>query len=520
MSAPGKKAICFYFQVHQPFRLKRYRFFDLGHDHYYYDDFSNESIMRKVADKCYLPANRIMLDLIAKNNGKFKVAFSLSGIVLNQFRLYAPEVLDSFKELAKTGMVEFLAETDSHSLSSLKSKTEFESQVKIHREMMKNFLGVEPTSFRNTELIYSDLIGSWVADMGFKAILTEGAKHILGWKSPNYLYCNVINPRLKVLLRNFVLSDDIAFRFSNKQWSAWPLTADKYASWLNKLSTKSELINIFIDYETFGEHNWKETGIFEFLQHLPGAILKKTPYKFMTPSEVADTLQPVSAISVPSPISWADEERDITAWLGNELQAAAHDKLYELSDKVKKCNNEQMNKDWEYLQSSDHFHYMATKFFSDGAIHAYFNPYETPYEAFMNYMNVLSDFEIRLNKCSPDSNEQVIISNLENLVIDRDAKIEQQAAEIARLTKKNGRIKGQSSKGGKKAASTSLKDLARKLMKESTRQKDIKETLSKNAKPKSKVVRKASPKKTTAKKTTAKKTTAKKAVRTTKKAGK
>ena len=236
MSATGKKAICFYFQVHQPFRLKRYRFFDLGHDHYYYDDYSNESIMRKVSEKCYIPANNTILDLINKHKGKFKVAYSLSGLAINQFRLYAPEVLESFRRLAETGMVEFLAETSSHSLASLKSRSEFENQVTLHKEMLKEFLGVEATSFRNTELIYSDEIGSWIADMGFKAVLTEGAKHILGWKSPNYLYCNSINPRLKVLLRNFVLSDDIAFRFSNRDWIEWPLTADKYASWVNKLA--------------------------------------------------------------------------------------------------------------------------------------------------------------------------------------------------------------------------------------------------------------------------------------------
>ncbi len=436
MSTAIKKAVCFYFQVHQPFRLKRYRFFDLGHDHYYYDDFLNESIMRKVADKCYLPANKIILDLINKHKGKFKVSFSLSGPVINQFRLYAPEVLDSFRQLAETGMVEFLAETASHSLSSLKSKSQFEQQVAIHRNMMKEFLGVETTSFRNTELIYSDLIGSWVADMGFKCMLTEGAKHVLGWKSPNYLYCNVINPRLKLLLRNFVLSDDIAFRFSNRSWTAWPLTADKYALWLNTIAPKSELVNIFIDYETFGEHNWKETGIFDFLEHLPEAILKKTSFRFMTPSEVADNLQPVSAISIPSAISWADEERDITAWLGNDLQSAALEKLYELSDKIKQCNDEHLNKDWEYLQSSDHFYYMATKFFSDGAVHAYFNPYETPYDAFMNYMNVLSDFEIRINRCHPATTDQQQIANLNSLVLEKNKIIENQAIEIEKLTKK------------------------------------------------------------------------------------
>jgi alpha-amylase len=440
MSISSKKAICLYFQVHQPFRLKRYRFFDLGHDHYYYDDFSNESIMRKIATKCYLPANKIIFDLIQKHKGKFKVTFSLSGLAINQFRLYAPEVLESFKKLAETGMVEFLAETNAHSLVSLRSRTEFEQQVSNHKQMLKEFLGVEATSFRNTELIYSDTIGCWVADMGFKSMLTEGAKHVLGWKSPNFLYCNAVNPRLKVLLRNFVLSDDIAFRFSNHDWNAWPLTADKYASWINKLSSKSELINIFLDYETFGEHNWKETGIFDFLSFMPGAVLKKTPFKFMTPTEITDTLQPVSAISIPSPISWADEERDITAWLGNEMQVAALDKLYSLSNKVNKCNDDLIKKDWEYLQSSDHFYYMATKFFSDGAVHAYFNPYETPYDAFMNYMNVLSDFEIRLQKIFPDTAEQDQIFKMGNQIIEKEMIIEKQEAEITKLTRKIAKI--------------------------------------------------------------------------------
>jgi alpha-amylase len=462
MNAASKKAICFYFQVHQPFRLKRYRFFDLGHDHYYYDDFSNESIMRKVAEKCYLPANKIILDLINKHKGKFKITFSLSGLVINQFRLYAPEVLSSFRQLAETGMVEFLAETNSHSLSSLRNRSQFVQQVAVHKEMMKEFLGVETTSFRNTELIYSDLIGSWVADMDFKSMLTEGAKHVLGWKSPNYLYCNNINPRLKILLRNFVLSDDIAFRFSNRSWSAWPLTAEKYASWLNKLAPKSDLVNIFLDYETFGEHNWKETGIFDFLQYMPGAILKKTPFRFMTPTEVANTLQPVSAISVPSPISWADEERDITAWVGNDLQVAALDSLYELSDKVFKCNNQQIIMDWEYLQSSDHFYYMATKFFSDGEVHAYFNPYETPYEAFMNYMNVLSDFEIRLNKCLPATNEQIQIAKLDSVLREKDIIINNQAAEIEKLTKLGAKPKKRRLAATKKVIQTKIESPEKK----------------------------------------------------------
>ncbi len=436
-TAAGNKAICFYFQVHQPFRLKRYRFFDLGQDHYYYDDYLNESVMRKVADKCYLPANEVLLELIRKNRGKFKITFSLTGLVINQFRLYAPEVLESFRRLAETGFVEFLAETESHSLASIKRKDEFVRQVSSQRDLIKTYLGYEPTSFRNTELIYSDQIGSWVADMGFKSMLTEGAKHVLGWKSPNYLYCNSINPRLKVLLRNFVLSDDIAFRFSNRTWNEWPLTSEKYAQWLNKIAPRSELVNVFIDYETFGEHNWKETGIFDFLNHLPGAVLKKTPFRFMTPSEVADELQPVSAISIPSPISWADEERDITAWHGNELQVAALDKLYSLTDKVKACNDPLIRKDWSYLQASDHFYYMATKFFSDGAVHSYFNPYETPYDAFMNYMNVLSDFEIRLNRINPATPEQNELARLDALLREKIRVIDQQLLEIDKLRKKN-----------------------------------------------------------------------------------
>jgi len=433
MSTAGKKVICLFFQVHQPFRLKRYRFFDLGHDHYYYDDYTNESILRKVAERCYLPANKLILDLVNKNKGKFKVAFSLSGILIDQLRLYAPEVLDSFRKLAETGNVEFLAETQAHSLASLKSRNEFEKQVNNHVQLVREFIGYDPQSFRNTEMIYSDQLGSWVADMGFKALLTEGAKHILGWKSPNFLYCNTINPRLKVLLRNFVLSDDIAFRFSNRSWNEWPLTADKYALWLSRISKKSELVNIFIDYETFGEHNSAESGIFDFLEHLPAAILKKTPFRFMTPTEISKTLQPVAAINVPSPISWADEERDLTAWLGNELQSAAFEKLYELEERVYRCNSDQIMKDWTYLQSSDHFYYMSTKFFSDGIVHTYFNPYDNPYEAFMNYMNVLSDFEIRLNRICNTSEQELAMIRFEAQIKEKDEIIRKQETEIETL---------------------------------------------------------------------------------------
>jgi alpha-amylase len=441
MSTAQKKAICLYFQVHQPFRLRRYRFFEMGHEHYYYDDFMNESILRRISTNCYLPANRLLLDLIRKHNGKFRVTFSLTGIVIDQFRLYAPEVLASFRELAETGCVEFLAETNSHSLASLMDKDRFEMQVKVHCDKMQEYIGYQPTSIRNTELIYSDDIGSWMADMGYKAVVTEGAKHILGWKSPNYVYCNAINPRLKVLLRNYTLSDDIAFRFSNKDWSSYPLTADKYASWIKDLASSSEVVNIFMDYETFGEHQKRESGIFDFLKNLPDAVIKKTPFSFMTVSEVADSYQPVSLLHVPSPISWADEERDLTAWMGNELQTAAVTKLYSMSDRVTRCNSEALLRDWVYLQSSDHFYYMSTKFFSDGAVHAYFNPYENPYQAFMNYMNVLSDFELRLAKVCPVDDHSEEVNRLSESIQSKDHLIRELYEKLTLLEKKVGPAK-------------------------------------------------------------------------------
>ncbi len=396
------RAICFYFQVHQPHRLRTYRFFDIGNRHDYYDDYQNRYIVRRVADKCYLPANELLRELIEKYKGEFRIAYSISGIALEQFERYAPEVLESFRKLAQTGHVEFLSETYAHSLAALKSEDEFRRQVELHREKMKDLIGVKTTAFRNTELIYSDKIGEMVAGMGFKTMLTEGAKHILGWKSPNYVYTNNLDPRLKLLLKNFKLSDDIAFRFSQQSWPGWPLTVEKYTEWLKGIDNKEEVVNLFMDYETFGEHQWPETGIFEFLKHLPGHVLENSDFKFMTPSQVTEKMQPVSAIDVPYPISWADEERDLTAWLGNELQDEAFDKLYGLEEKVKNCKSDKLKYDWMALQTSDHFYYMCTKWFSDGDVHKYFNPYGSPYDAFINFMNVLSDFMISLDKHCQD----------------------------------------------------------------------------------------------------------------------
>ena len=392
-----KKSICLYFQVHQPNRLRLYRFFDIGKDSHYYDDFANRTILRRVAQRCYLPMNALLLDLISANKGAFKVAFSISGSVLEQFDRYAPEVIDSFRKLADTGCVEFLSETYYHSLASLVSESEFKHQVMKHKAAIEHYFGVTPKAFRNTELIYSDAIGQMVYDMGFKTMLTEGAKHVLGWKSPNYVYSCAMAPGLKLLLKNSSLSDDIAFRFSDRTWADWPLTGEKYLAWLKASAQNDEIVNLFMDYETFGEHQKAQSGIFDFMKFLPEVVLNDGEFEFVTPSQASKKHRPVGELDVPDPISWADEERDVTAWLGNELQNDAFGKINEQVEKLALLNDEALWSDFGHLQESDHFYYMCTKFFSDGAVHKYFNPYDTPYEAFINYMNVLSDFILRVD---------------------------------------------------------------------------------------------------------------------------
>lgn len=392
-----KKSICLYFQVHQPNRLRLYRFFDIGKDSHYYDDFANRTILRRVAQRCYLPMNALLLDLISANKGAFKVAFSISGSVLEQFDRYAPEVIDSFRKLADTGCVEFLSETYYHSLASLVSESEFKHQVMKHKAAIEHYFGVTPKAFRNTELIYSDAIGQMVYDMGFKTMLTEGAKHVLGWKSPNYVYSCAMAPGLKLLLKNSSLSDDIAFRFSGRTWADWPLTGEKYLAWLKASAQNDEIVNLFMDYETFGEHQKAQSGIFDFMKFLPEVVLNDGEFEFVTPSQASKKHRPVGELDVPDPISWADEERDVTAWLGNELQNDAFGKINEQVEKLALLNDEALWSDFGHLQESDHFYYMCTKFFSDGAVHKYFNPYDTPYEAFINYMNVVSDFILRVD---------------------------------------------------------------------------------------------------------------------------
>ena len=389
----ASKSICLYFQVHQPTRLRLYRFFDIGKDSHYYDDFANRTILRRVAQKCYLPMNRLMLELIDKNKGKFKIAYSISGSALEQFQRFCPEVIASFKALADTGKVEFLAETYYHSLASLASESEFRVQVEKHAAKIEELFGVKPTAFRNTELIYSNGIGEMVYDMGYKTMLTEGARHIMGWQSPNYVYTGETQPKLKLLLRNYTLSDDIAFRFSQNK-----VTAEQYVGWMKENAKEGDIVNLFMDYETFGEHQGAESGIFEFMKALPAAVLKDGTFNFVTPSEATKKYKAVSDIAVEDPISWADEERDLTAWLGNELQNEAFKKVYAMTEKLSIVNEPELWEDFGHLQESDHFYYMCTKFFSDGEVHKYFNPYDTPYEAFINYMNVISDFQIRLDE--------------------------------------------------------------------------------------------------------------------------
>jgi len=415
------KTICFYFQLHQPLQLKRYRFFEIGNDHYYYDDYANEAAIRRLTDMCYLPANEALMEMIKNSNGKFKVTFSISGITIEQLEQYAPEVIDSFKALAKTGSVEFLAETYAHSLSSIFDEEEFKLQVKKHSDKVETLFGKRPTVFRNTELIYSDEIGDLVSKMGYKSIFTEGAKHILGWKSPNYLYGHPYNSKLKLMTRNFKLSDDISFRFSNWSWDQYPLTADKYIRWIAEAPEKEELISIGMNYAALGELNTKENGIFEFMKSLPyHALINKI--SFSTPAEVVEKIKTADVISSPYPVSWADEEKDLSAWTGNDLQNEALQKLYSVGERVRMCTDRSLQYDWINLQCSDHFYYMCTKHFTSGAS-AHYNPYESPYEAFMNYMNVLSDFLQRVEEQYPTTIDNEELNSLLKTINNQEMKI-------------------------------------------------------------------------------------------------
>lgn len=389
-------SLCLYFHVHQPYRLAEYNVFDIGAHQEYFDDKKNEEIIHKVAGKCYLPTNRLLLDLIKQHKGKFKISFSITGTIMEQFEKYAPEVLQSFKDLADTGCVEFVGETYYHSLAYLFSKDEFKHQVQMHSDKIKQHFNQTPTVFRNTELIFNNELAHYVEGLGYKAILAEGADHVLGWRSPNFLYRPVTTSKIKALLKNYKLSDDIAFRFGNKGWEEHPMSVEKFAQWVNANNGNGQTINLFMDYETFGEHQWEDTGIFEFLKHLPSEILKHPHNDFKTVGEVADAYEPVGEIDAHNFVSWADIERDISAWLGNPIQDSSIGQLYAFEQVIKESKDVKLIDDWRKLTTSDHFYYMCTKWFNDGDVHKYFSPYESPYEAFISFMNVLNDMAIRL----------------------------------------------------------------------------------------------------------------------------
>jgi alpha-amylase len=381
--------VCCYFQVHQPYRLRAFRVFDIGNGAAYFDDKKNADILKRIAERCYIPTNELLARLITESNGAFKVAMSLSGTLIEQLETHACEALESFRSLVSTGGVELLGETYYHSLASLADPDEFRTQVALHGTLIESLFGERPRVFRNTELIMSDAIAPVVRDLGFTAALAEGAAHVLNWRSPTYVYEAGAAPGLRLLTRHYQLSDDVAFRFSARGWNQWPLRAETYADWLAK--TPGDCVNLFMDYETFGEHQWPESGIFEFLARLPHET-ESRGVKFLQPSELA-TREPTDRIWFNRPTSWADQERDVSAWLGNRMQHAAHDRAYALRSAVLKTGDATRIEDWRRLTTSDHFYYMATKEHSDAEVHSYFSPYHSPYDAFIRYMNVMQDMQ-------------------------------------------------------------------------------------------------------------------------------
>lgn len=426
------KAICFYFQIHQPFRLKRYRFFDIGNDHYYYDDFANDDIITRIAHKSYIPAAESLLRMIEASGRKFKCAISVSGVALEQIEVYVPELLDMLKKLVATGCVEILAETYAHSLSSLADPEEFANQVKVHDDKVNELFGVRPKVLRNTELIYCDDLAPQILAMGYKGVITEGAKHILGWKSPNYVYAAASAPKLKMLLKNDKLSDDITFRFSNTNWSEYPLTADKYIGWIADTPEEEQIFNLFMTMEAFGELQNRDSGIFQFLEALPRFAAERG-IEFITPSEAVSKIKTVAELGVPFPMSWADEARDTSAWLGNQLQKEAFDKLYSVAERVRLCDDRRLKQDWYYLQASDHFFYMSTKHQADGEIHSLYSPYDSPYQAFTNYMNVLADFIVRVEEQYPLSIENEELNSLLTTIRNQAREIETLNKEVSSM---------------------------------------------------------------------------------------
>ena len=426
------KTICFYFEIHQLRQLKRYRFFDIGSDHYYYDDYANASAVAELAENSYIPALTTMLDMIKENNGEFKVALSASGVGLEMLELYAPQVIELLKELSKTGCCEFLCEPYSHGLSSIVSPAAFKEEVERMQRKVNELFGQSPTVLRNSGLIYSDEIGEMAASMGFKAMLAEGAKHILAWKSPHFVYNCANASGLKLLLRDYKLSDDISLRFSNTSWSEYPLFADKYVDWIATLPQEEEVINIFMNLSAFGMAQPLSSNILDFFKAIPAAA-KERGISFSTPSEIAKKYKSVGALEVPYPTSWMDEERDTTSWLGNSLQREAFEKLYSVAERVALSDDKKLKQDWDYLQAAENFRYMTTK---QNGIITERCIYDSPYDAFTNYMNILGDFMARVRAQYPEEIDNEELGALKQVIENQEVEIIKLEAELTALKAK------------------------------------------------------------------------------------
>lgn len=413
-------SVCIYFQVHQPNRLKPYTFFELGKDHFYENDQFNAEVINKVSEKCYLPTNKLMLELIKKHKGNFKIAYSLSGVFIEQLEHHRPDVLQTFVDLADTGCVEFLGETFYHSLSYFYSKKDFKRQVKLHKKLIKKYFGQKPKVFRNTELTYNNELAWNLEKMGYEGVITEGVDWHLNGRSPNYFYKAPNAGNIKVVLRNHKLSDDLGFRYSDKTWAEYPLYADKFAKWLSE--SEGDVINLFMDYESIGEHQWEDTGIFKFFKDLPDKIFQHKELEFITPTEAVRKYKSRSIYDIHEPISWADQERNLSAWSGNNLQIEALKMVYGLEKLVKTSRNIDLIHVWSKLQTSDHFYYMSTKVSTDGMVHNYFSPYSSPYDAYIYYMNALSDLEITLNTRNRKKNTVALENSEETVLLDEPVK--------------------------------------------------------------------------------------------------
>lgn len=426
------KTICLYFEIHQIIHLKRYRFFEIGSDHYYYDDFANEQGISEMAERSYIPALNTLIQMAKENEGAFKVAISISGVALEQLEIYAPTVIELLHELNDTGCCEFLCEPYSHGLSSLANEDCFKEEVERMRRKIKDYFGQEQNVFRNSSLIYDNEIGGMVANMGFKGMLVEGAKHVLGWKSPHYLYHCSENPNLKLLLRDFKLSDDISLRFSDSEWSEYPLFADKYIGWIDALPENEQVINIFMELCALGYFQPLSSNILDFIKALP-ACAKQKGITFSTPTEIVTKLKSVDALDVPYPLSWVDEERDISPWLGNVMQQEAFNKLYSVAERVYLCQDKRIKQDWDYLQASNNFRFMTTK---DSGVTFNRGIYDSPFDAFTNYMNILGDFIKRVDSLYPVDMDNEELGSLLTTIKNQGEELEQLNAEVAKLKKK------------------------------------------------------------------------------------